>query len=102
MQQGCFRLPKKISVQQIAANEERAMDHPKLILITGVSLSSVWIYVWQGAVVWPAMVVLMAGSIGGGYAGGHLIRILPPRLVRFAIIAFGTGATALYAGRYWF
>ena len=48
------------------------------------------------------MVVLMAGSIGGGYAGGHLIRILPPRLVRIAIIAFGTAATGLYAGRYWF
>ncbi len=80
----------------------RSTNVLKNLLITGVSASSVWIYVWQGAVVWPAMVVLMAGSIGGGYAGGHLIRILPPRLVRIAIIAFGTGATALYAGKYWF
>ena len=80
----------------------RSTNVLKNLLITGVSASSVWIYVWQGAVVWPAMVVLMAGSIGGGYAGGHLIRILPPRAVRIAIIAFGTGATALYAGNYWF
>jgi hypothetical protein len=80
----------------------RSTNVLKNLLITGVSASSVWVYVWQGAVVWPAMVVLMAGSIGGGYAGGHLIRILPPRLVRLAIIAFGTSATALYAGRYWF
>ena len=48
----------------------RSTNVLKNLLITGVSASSVWIYVWQGAVVWPAMVVLMAGSIGGGYAGG--------------------------------
>ncbi len=80
----------------------RSTNVLKNLLITGVSASSVWIYVWQGAVVWPAMVVLMAGSIGGGYAGGHLVRVLPPRLVRIGIIGFGTGATALYAGKYWF
>ena len=45
--------------------------------------------------------VLMAGSIGGGYAGGHLIRILPPRAVRIGIISFGAAATAIYANRYW-
>jgi uncharacterized protein len=80
----------------------RSTNVLKNLLITGVSASSVWIYVWQGAVVWPAMVMLMAGSIGGGYAGGHLIRILPPRAVRIGIIAFGISATALYAGKYWF
>src|SRR5689334_23231095 len=74
----------------------------KNLLITGVSASSVWVYVWQGAVVWPAMVALMAGSIGGGYAGGVLIRVLPPRGVRIAIITFGTAATAMYANKYWF
>ena len=80
----------------------RSTNVLKNILITGVSLSSVWVYVWQGAVVWPVMIVLMAGAIGGGYAGGHLIRILPPRAVRIGIITFGAAATALYASRYWF
>jgi uncharacterized membrane protein YfcA len=79
----------------------RSTNVLKNILITGVGLSSVGVYIWQGAVVWPAMVVLMAGSIGGGYAGGHLIRVLPPLGVRIGIIAFGTAATVLYAGKYW-
>jgi uncharacterized membrane protein YfcA len=79
----------------------RSTNVLKNILITGVSLSSVWIYIWQGAVVWPAMVALMAGSIGGGYAGGYLIRILPPRGVRIGIITFGTAATAYYGWKYW-
>jgi uncharacterized protein len=79
----------------------RSTNVLKNILITGVGLSSVWVYVWQGAVVWPAMVALMAGSIGGGYAGGHLIRVLPPLAVRIGIITFGTAATALYVDRYW-
>jgi len=48
------------------------------------------------------MVALMAGSIGGGYAGGYLIRVLPPRGVRIGIIAFGVAATAIYADKYWF
>ena len=82
--------------------EFRSTNVLKNILITGVGLSSVWVYVWQGAVVWPAMVALMAGSIGGGYAGGYLIRVLPPLGVRIGIIAFGTAATAIYASRYWF
>jgi len=80
----------------------RSTNVLKNILITGVSASSVWVYVWQGAVVWPAMVALMAGSIGGGYAGGYLIRVLPPRGVRIGIIAFGVAATAIYADKYWF
>src|SRR5262249_15043406 len=80
----------------------RSTNVLKNILITGVSASSVWVYVWQGAVVWPAMVALMAGSVGGGYAGGYLIRVLPPRGVRVGIIAFGVAATVIYAGRYWF
>ncbi len=80
----------------------RSTNVLKNILITGVSASSVWVYVWQGAVVWPAMITLMAGSIGGGYAGGYLIRVLPPLGVRIGIIAFGTAATAIYASRYWF
>ena len=79
----------------------RSTNVLKNILITGVSLSSVWVYVWQGAVVWPAMIALMAGSIGGGYAGGYLIRVLPPRGVRVGIIAFGVAATAIYGWKYW-
>jgi hypothetical protein len=80
----------------------RSTNVLKNILITGVGLASVWVYVWQGAVVWPAMVALMAGSIGGGYAGGYLIRVLPPRGVRIGIICFGAIATMIYAGKYWF
>ncbi len=80
----------------------RSTNVLKNILITGVSLSSVWVYVWQGAVVWSAMAAVMAGSILGGYAGGYLIRVLPPRGVRIGIIAFGAIATAIYANKYWF
>jgi uncharacterized membrane protein YfcA len=79
----------------------RSTNVLKNILVTGLSLSSVWIYIWQGAVVWPAVFALMAGSIGGGYAGGYLIRVLPPRAVRIGIISFGTAATVIYGWKYW-
>ncbi len=80
----------------------RSTNVLKNILLTGVSASSVWVYVWQGAVVWPAMVALMAGSLGGGYAGGYLVRVLPQRGVRIGIITFGLMVTVIYASRYWF
>jgi uncharacterized membrane protein YfcA len=80
----------------------RSTNVLKNILITGVSLSSVWVYVWQGALDWTATLLLMAGSIGGGYAGGYLIRVLPPNAVRIGIIGIGVVATAIYANKYWF
>ena len=80
----------------------RSTNVLKNILTTGVSASSVWVYVWQGAVVWPSMVALMAGSLGGGYAGGYLIRVLPQRGVRIAIIIFGTVVTVVFAHSDWF
>lgn len=79
----------------------RSTNVLKNILITGVSFASVWVYILQGAVVWPAMLALMAGSIGGGYAGGLLIRVLPPLAVRTGIICFGTAATVIYGWKYW-
>lgn len=80
----------------------RSTNVLKNLLITSVSASSVAIYIWGGAVNWKSALIMMAGATLGGYVGGHLIRVLPPRAVRIGIIAFGATATLIYAERVWF
>ncbi len=74
----------------------------KNLLATAVSLAAVTIFVVQGAVRWPETCLMLGGALIGGYAGGHLIRILPGELVRMLVIAAGFAMTAYYAWRYWF
>jgi uncharacterized membrane protein YfcA len=50
---------------------------------------------------WPEAVALLAGNIGGGYAGGRLARYIPDRWIRNFVLAFGTGLTALFVWRSW-
>lgn len=45
---------------------------------------------------------MLLGAMAGGYAGGHLIRVLPATIVRQFVIVAGAAMTVLYAARYWF
>lgn len=82
-------------------NDIRAVKALKNLLATCVSLAATVIFVAQGAVRWPETMVMMLGALIGGYAGGHLIRILPARAVRRFVIAAGAAMAVIYAARYW-
>lgn len=79
----------------------RAIKALKNLLATCVSLSATAIFIVQGAVRWPETTVMLLGAMIGGYAGGHLIRILPAHIVRQFVIAAGVLMTVIYAARYW-
>ncbi|MFN5667820.1 TSUP family transporter, partial [Bradyrhizobium sp.] len=74
----------------------------KNLLATCVSLAATAIFIVQGAVRWPETWVMLLGAMAGGYAGGHLIRVLPATIVRQFVIVAGAAMTVLYAARYWF
>jgi uncharacterized membrane protein YfcA len=74
----------------------------KNLLATAVSLAAIVIFVVQGAVHWGATLAMLAGALPGGWAGGHLVRVLPARAVRRAVIAAGLFMSAYYAARIWF
>ncbi|UFX42289.1 sulfite exporter TauE/SafE family protein [Bradyrhizobium sp. 41S5] len=82
-------------------NDIRAIKALKNLLATCVSLAATLIFIVQGAVRWPETSVMLLGAMVGGYAGGHLIRILPARIVRQFVIAAGALMSAIYAARYW-
>lgn len=50
---------------------------------------------------WPETLTLLVSSVSGGYAGGHLVRVIPPRVVRRIVIATGTLLSIAFAHRYW-
>jgi uncharacterized membrane protein YfcA len=83
-------------------NDIRAVKALKNLLATCVSLAATLIFIVQGAVRWPETSVMLLGAMIGGYTGGHLIRILPARIVRQFVIAAGALMTVIYAARYWF
>ena len=86
----------------IELNDIRAIKALKNPLATCVSLAATLIFIVQGAVRWPETSAMLLGAMIGGYAGGHLIRILPASVVRQFVIVAGVATTAIYAARYWF
>jgi uncharacterized membrane protein YfcA len=91
-----------MAVLSITGREQlRTANALKNLFSTGVSLATLIIFWAQGVISWPHTLVMLAGAVIGGFTGGQLIRVLPPKAVRAIIITVGTGMTALYAWRYW-
>ncbi len=60
------------------------------------------IFISQGAVLWPQTLALMLGTIGGGFLGSHIARMLPKRVIRVLVVVAGVALTVSFARRYWF
>lgn len=85
-----------------APGDIRRVKVMKNLLATCVSLAAVVVFVTRGAVQWPETLLMLSGALLGGYAGGHLVRVLPGEIVRLSVIAAGAVMTWVYALRYWF
>ncbi|MDB5655401.1 MAG: sulfite exporter TauE/SafE family protein [Tardiphaga sp.] len=84
------------------SKEVRRVSVLKNVLASCVSLAAIAIFVAQGVVRWPQTLLMLAGALLGGYAGGKLIRVLPDGVVRCFVIVAGTTMTIAYARQYWF
>jgi uncharacterized membrane protein YfcA len=83
------------------ADDFRATNVVKNLLSALTSLVAVVVFVAQGVVAWPPVLLMMAGALIGGFAGGRLVRVLPPAAVRGIVIVTGSVLTLVYAWRYW-
>ena len=86
----------------ITPHELRSVNAMKNLLSTAVGVATVAIFIGSGAVSWPETLVMLAGAVAGGFAGGRLVQVLPAKWVRAAVIAIGAVITIVYAARYWF
>jgi uncharacterized membrane protein YfcA len=66
------------------------------------SFAASLVFAWQGAIVWPPTLAMMAGMLAGGYAGAHIARVIPRNLVRILVVVCGAALTVAFARRYWF
>lgn len=53
-------------------------------------------FMLAGAVHWPALLIMLVGTLSGGYAGGLFARRLPDIWLRRLIIVIGWGLTGVY------
>lgn len=53
-------------------------------------------FIIAGAVHWPALLIMLAGTISGGYAGGLFARALPDAWLRWLVIAIGWSLSLYY------
>lgn len=82
-------------------NDIRKVKVLKNLLASCVSVAAIAIFIVQDAVRWPQTLAMLSGAVIGGYAGGHLVRVLPARIVRLFVLAAGTAMTVVYARQYW-
>ncbi len=85
-----------------SSTELRSLNVVKNIYSFLCNLSAIGFFIWFGLISWPATLVMMVGTMAGGYTGIKLTHILPATTVRVVIIACGISMTVIYAYRYWF
>ena len=52
-------------------------------------------FIWKGAVVWPAALVMIGGAIVGGYVGARFARFIGREKARAAVVVIGVLVAAL-------
>ena len=81
--------------------ELRSLNALKNLFAFLMNASAIVFFIWFGLIDWQHTLVMMIGTLAGGFAGIKLTKVLPPSSVRFVIIACGVLMTAIYAYRYW-
>jgi uncharacterized membrane protein YfcA len=72
-------------------------------LVTGLnSATATVIFAAQGALSWPATLLMMAGTLVGGLIGARVAQVMPNHAARKLVVVVGALLTVGFAWRYWF
>lgn len=72
--------------------EFRILNALKTLAVMASNVVATLIFVVVADLAWPAIGILAAGSIVGGYVGAHVGRRLPPSLLRGLVVVVGVAA----------
>ncbi|WP_261875578.1 sulfite exporter TauE/SafE family protein [Vibrio rarus] len=72
------------------------MNGVKLLISCGVSLTAVVIFVVQGVIAWPATLVVLLGTLLGGYYAARISRRLPQVWVNRTVITISVSVTGYF------
>jgi uncharacterized protein len=73
-----------------------AMGAIRTMLAVAINAAAVVTFVSAGAVLWPQCVVMIAGSLVGGWFGAHYAQKADPGKVRVAVICVGLAMSAYF------
>jgi uncharacterized membrane protein YfcA len=74
----------------------KAMNATKTVLAGSLNGVAVVLFIAAGKVWWPQALVMLVGSVAGGYLGAHYARRVDQRIVRTAIIAVSVTMTVVF------
>ncbi len=73
-----------------------AMNGLKLLISSCVSLVAIALFIHDGAIAWREGLIVLSGTVAGGYVAAHLSRRLPQALVKALVILLSSGITAYF------
>lgn len=80
----------------LGVTDMRSMNALKNLFTSLCNGVAIIVFVVAGAVSWPHALVMMAGGLIGGFAGGKLANWLPPARARIIVTVVGTVLTIAY------
>jgi uncharacterized protein len=81
--------------------ELRSLNASKNLFAFLMNASAIVFFIWFGLIDWSHTLVMMIGTLAGGFAGIKLTKILPASTVRTVIVACGILMTGVYVYKYW-
>lgn len=84
------------SLALIGMENLHAMNAVKTVLASCINGVAVVTFIIAGAVFWPQALVMIVGSVTGGYGGASVARKLPPAGIRWFVIAVGLGMSVVF------
>ena len=81
--------------------ELRSLNALKNLIAFLMNVTAIIIFIHYGLIEWPHTLVMMIGTLAGGFAGIKLTKVLPQSVVRNVIVTCGVLMTAIYVWRYW-
>jgi len=88
-----------VSLAMLAAmgmHDIHAMGAIRTLLAVAINAAAVLTFIWAGAVLWPQCLVMVAGSLLGGWFGAHYAQKADPRKVRSVITMMGIVMSAYF------
>jgi uncharacterized membrane protein YfcA len=76
-----------------------SMSGLRTLLVTCGNAMAVAVFVLAHAVYWPQALLMMLGSIAGGYGGAYVAQKMQPRTVSYMVIGIGAAMSAYFFWR---
>jgi len=77
-----------------------AMNGVKVLLVSVVNGVAMITFIVAKMIFWPQALLMIAGSLTGGYAGAHYAQKMNQKHVRWIVVAVGISMSAYFFIRY--